>query len=151
MSTESETEYIESKKAKEYKSFPDGGLRDVDYRTLRNDERFEDVHPVAAYNDEDCITHIGFVYSGYERIIGWNPEDEKWIEIVKFERAFESDEPVNFDVAHPFDDETNKPIIRFIDYFEDENFSLDGLYRYVEDYIDHKYDDPPTVFYFMGE
>lgn len=149
MSTENKVDFMESKKTKEYKSFPDGGISNVDYRALRGDERFEGVHPIAGYVGKDCITHIGFTYAEHERMVGWNPQEEKWLEIVKFKRNFESNEAIDFEIAHPFDDETEEPIIEFTDYLENENFSVDGLYNYIEDYISHTYDNPPAVFYFM--
>jgi hypothetical protein len=149
MSTTSNIDFENTKETKRYSSFPEGGLSDADYRALRKDEMLKDVHPIAGFPSQDRITHFGFTYGGYRRFVGWNAEDEEWIQMVKMPDNLDVDEPVEFEVVSVFEDEDGDAILHFEEYITDGDLSVEALYEYLSDYIDHIYgeEDAPIVFH----
>jgi hypothetical protein len=152
MSTSSEIDFEDTEKTKRYSSFPEGGLSDADYKSLRSGEMLNDVHPIAGFPSEDRITHFGFTYEGYRRFIGWDCEDEEWLQMVKMPEDLDVNKKVEFEVVSVFDDEDGEAVLHFGEYIENQEFSVESLYDYLSDYIDHIYgeEDAPILFHPTG-
>lgn len=145
----SDIDFKNTTETKRYASLPVGGLSDAEYKTIKINNKFKDVTPIAGFPVEDRITHFGFIYDGFRRFVGWSPKDDAWLEIVKMPENFEADKTVEFEVVSIFDDETNDIIIHFGEYMRDDAFSVEGLYEFISDYINHVYseEDVPIIFH----
>lgn len=147
MSTDSKVKFEDSKEAKRYSSFPDKGITDKEYRALRNDKTLKEVYPVAGFPSEDRITHFGFIYDGFHRIVGWDPESEEWLQIFKMPKISDADKQAHFEAASIFNDE--EVVLHFEQYIENEEFTFESLYEFLGDYIHRVYgeDNSPIIFH----
>lgn len=130
-------------------ALPADSLTHIQYKALEQSDSFESCAPLIADTTRQRITHLSLQVGETNYFLGWDPDDEHWVQIITFEWPEEMGEvEMDIDVLEVFDDDTGEPLLEFD--LDEENF-IDSIHAHVKNHAEYAYDDTDNLWFIIDE